>query len=190
MLCNYRKNLYNDSMHVQNRSHNRDSFTLIELIIVMVIIALLSALISGNFINSLQKGRDARRKDDLAQVQRALEIYYEDSKTYPTGLPTPGTKFCKGTCVSGSKIYMVNMPGDPNTSYAYAFQVDATNQKYYLFSCIENYRNDKGVNVSNNGYCDIANNCSAPPQCGDCGNCKYYLGSPNAEPLTPEPTLP
>ena len=48
-------------------------FTLIELLLVIIILGILAALISGNLINSLVKGRDARRKSDLQNIQKAVE---------------------------------------------------------------------------------------------------------------------
>ena len=65
---------------------NRKAFTLIELLIVIIILGVLAALITGNFFTSLKKGRDAKRKADLEQVSRALEMYYEDKKAYPDSL--------------------------------------------------------------------------------------------------------
>lgn len=173
---------------------NLQSFTLIELLIIIVILGFLTALISGNYISSLQKGRDARRKNDLAQIQRALETYYEDNKAYPTGVPPFGSGFCTPTsCVSGSKTYMVRTPEDPNASYSYAYLVDTDSQYYYLFSCIENSKNDKGTGVSNDGYyCPPAGpiSCTTAPDCGACGRCLYVIGSSNALPLSPYPTIP
>ena len=54
---------------------NKKGFTLIELLLVIIILGVLSALITGNFFTSLKKGRDAKRKADLEQTQRALEMY-------------------------------------------------------------------------------------------------------------------
>ena len=89
-------------------------FTLIELLIIIIILGFLTALISGNYITSLQKGRDAKRKNDLAQIQRALETYYEDNKAYPTGAPPFGSRFCSTpSCLAGDKTYMVRTPGRP-----------------------------------------------------------------------------
>lgn len=173
------------------KTERETGFTLIELIIIMIIISVLAALISGNFLNSLQKGRDARRKNDLAQVQRALELYYEDNKTYPSGAPPFGSQFCKGGCLPGAKVYMMNTPADPNASYNYSYIVDPNGQYYYLLSCIENYHNDKSSGVSNGGYCNGPTPpCDPAPNCGACGVCKFVLGSPNAYPLTPKPTVP
>ena len=64
----------------------KKGFTLIELLIVIVILGILAAFISGNFFSSLKKGRDVRRKADLSSVKKALEMYYEDHLVYPDGL--------------------------------------------------------------------------------------------------------
>jgi hypothetical protein len=85
---------------------------------------------------------------------------------------------------------MMKTPNDPNTAYQYNYLVDPNGQYYYLLSCIENYRNDKGVNVSSGGYCSMTGDCGSPPQCGNCGNCKFYVGSPNAAQLNLVPPAP
>jgi len=149
------------------------SFTLIEITIVITIIGLIIGFVTSNFFSSLKKGRDARRKADLEQIQRALEMYYEDKKAYPTqapGLGFPfGGKFCETpTCSSNEKIYMQNVPNDPVGSYSYQYQSDGT--YYRLFSCIENNL-DKGPGVRQTGY--TATNC------GLCGLCKYGVSSSN-----------
>jgi prepilin-type N-terminal cleavage/methylation domain len=146
----------------------KKSFTLLELMIAIVILGVLSALISGNFITSLKKGRDARRKADLEQIQRALEMYYEDKRAYPTGL-TFGQKLCETpSCPSTEKVYMQKVPNDPVSSYSYQYQSDGT--YYRLFSCIENNL-DQGPGVKQTGYTDT--------NCGSCGVCKYGISSFN-----------
>jgi len=150
----------------------KKSFTLLELMIAIVILGVLSALISGNFITSLKKGNDARRKADLEQIQRALEMYYEDKRTYPTSLNFGG-KFCETTsCNTNEKVYMQKVPNDPNTSYTYQYQSDGT--YYRLFSCIENNL-DQGPGVKQTGYTDT--------NCGSCGVCKYGISSFNTSPI-------
>jgi type II secretion system protein G len=151
----------------------KKSFTLLELMIAIVILGVLSALISGNFFTSLKKSKDARRKADLEQIQRALEMYYEDKRAYPTqaadsGFPFGG-KFCETpTCSSNEKIYMQKAPNDPVSSYSYQYQSDGT--YYRLFSCIENTL-DQGPGVKQTGYTGT--------NCGSCGVCKYGISSSN-----------
>jgi type II secretion system protein G len=111
-------------------------FTLIELLIVIIILGVIAALITGNFITSLKKGRDARRKADLEETQRALEMYYEDKKAYP-GILTFGSALCETpACVATEKVYMQKVPNDPIPGKAYEY--DLTGSSYRLYACLEN----------------------------------------------------
>ncbi len=59
-------------------------FTLVELLIAVTIIAILSAVGFTVFGNSSQKARDGVRKNDLQAISRALELYYQANRHYPT----------------------------------------------------------------------------------------------------------
>jgi len=114
-------------------------FTLIELLIVIIILGVMAALITGNFFTSLKKGRDTKRKADLEQIQRALEMYYEDKKAYPVTIDlTFGGKLCEtSACPGTDKVYMQKVPNDPISGKVYQyFSNDGTN--YKLFACLEN----------------------------------------------------
>lgn len=140
---------------------------------VILILGVLAALISGNFITSLKKGRDARRKADLEQIQRALEMYYEDKKAYPTQAASSGFVFGHQfkDNVSG-KIYMQKVPNDPIGSNNY-FYISPNGTDYKLYSCIENTL-DQGAGVKQEGY--------SGTNCGSCGVCRYGISSPNTTP--------
>lgn len=112
---------------------NKKGFTLIELLIVIMILGVLAALITGNFFTSLKKGRDSKRKADLEQMQRALEMYYEDKRAYPLTLTFNSPLFDP---VSG-KVYMQKLPSDPTSGKSYQYiSVDGTS--YSLYACMEN----------------------------------------------------
>ena len=114
----------------------RSGFTLLELMIVIVILGVLAALMTGNFVTSLKKGRDARRKADLQQIQRAFEMFYEDKKVYPTFFTSSSTRLCETDTCSGEKIYMQKIPTDPTTSPNYYFTIN--DQSYRMYACLEN----------------------------------------------------
>jgi prepilin-type N-terminal cleavage/methylation domain-containing protein len=59
-------------------------FTLIELLVVISIIGLLMTLAIVSLGDARMKSRDARRKADLAQISKALDLYYDQNESYPS----------------------------------------------------------------------------------------------------------
>lgn len=64
----------------------KQAFTLIEVLIVMAIIIIMAAMLTGSLNPSAltNKGTDATRKKDLARIKVALEEYMNDRGCYPT----------------------------------------------------------------------------------------------------------
>lgn len=62
---------------------NKNGFTLIELLVVISIIGLLSSIVMASLSNAKMKARDARRIQDLKQIQIALEMYRNTNGKYP-----------------------------------------------------------------------------------------------------------
>jgi len=161
---------------------NRKAFTLIELLIVIIILGVLAALITGNFFTSLKKGRDAKRKADLEQITRALEMYYEDKRTYPTFALPFGGKLCEtASCLVAEKVYMQKLPDDPVSGKDYQYlSSDGTN--YKLFACLEN--NLQMLPYISSGYIAPMTSCGS---CQDSAgatvpNCIWGISSSNISP--------
>lgn len=113
-------------------------FTLLELIIVMVIIAILASAIWGNFFTSLTKSRDSKRKQELDFIAKAMDLYYNDNKAYPTSLPGAGSPFVNPV-VTGV-IYMQKVPADPLypvANYCYP-TVAAGSNTFKIYANLEN----------------------------------------------------
>ena len=90
----------------------RSGFTLVELIIVMSIIGVLAgSTVLISISTNLQRGRDTKRKADLAAIQSALEIYRSDVRAYP------GNKDMLSPDYMGT---VPKDPQDPSRTYSYS----------------------------------------------------------------------
>lgn len=58
-------------------------FTLIELMVTIAIVGLLATFAVVQLGTSREKARDSKRKQDIVQIQKALELYYNENGTYP-----------------------------------------------------------------------------------------------------------
>lgn len=166
----------------------KTGFTLIELLIVIVIIGILATVGLGSFSSSQMKSRDAKRKADLQQISRALELYYNDYGQYPApagdvngnfkGCGPGGITACSwgdiNTPFSNSKtIYMIRLPADP-AAYHYYYTATAAltsglYTKYQLYTHLENNQDKSILPVITN-----------PTQCG--GTCNFGVSSSNTTP--------
>lgn len=82
----------------------RHGFTLIELLVVMSIIAMLLALASPRYFNSVNKSKEAMLKQTLVLTREALDKYYGDNGRYPDDLES-----------LVSQKYLRKLPFDPVT---------------------------------------------------------------------------
>lgn len=137
-------------------------FTLIEMIVVMVIVAVLAGIMLVNFQDARTRTRDSVRKADLRQVKSALQLYYNDSQVFPASTSTYDpdseaeisangstiTDACgdpAGECDWGSSftvgetVYMSSLPIDPlnigNHQYTY---LNINSDSYLLLTFLEN----------------------------------------------------
>ncbi len=101
--------------------NNKKGFTLIELLVVIAIIGLLATLSVVALNNARQKSRDAKRVSDIKQIQTALELYFADANSYPSGsnITLGGTAYDtlssdNGFASSGAgTTYMGQVPANP-----------------------------------------------------------------------------
>lgn len=107
-------------------------FTLIELLVVVSIIGILTTIVAVNVAGVREKARDAQRKSDVSQIQKALEMYKNNqtSPQYPETLQV---------LVSD---YLASLPADPLSSwFSYSYsraRVEGDNLTYKIIVCLEN----------------------------------------------------
>jgi len=64
----------------------KKAFTLIELLVVISIIAVLAVIVIASLNNAKVKAKDLKTKQDLKQLQNAMELYYSDHNEYMASL--------------------------------------------------------------------------------------------------------
>lgn len=171
------------------RDNFKSGFTLIELLVVIVVVGILAGglIIVVDPKGQMAKANDAKRKSDLTQLQRALEMYYQDYGKYPVSTATytiTGSTGWDGTWVS----YMTKLPKDPTgRTYRYYAPTDgqcANYQCYFVYASLE--RGSDDAQLCNAGAaCESLSSYVAPaaPGADSCGGtCNYGLSSSNVTP--------
>lgn len=65
------------------KTHQKNGFTLVELLVVATIIIVLGAIGMVSFTSASVTSRDGKRKSDMEIVRQALVMYKIDNGTYP-----------------------------------------------------------------------------------------------------------
>ena len=116
-----------------NLSSKRSGFTIIEILVVVSIIGLLSAVVLVGLTSFRQRGRDARRVADLRQVQNALELYYAKNGEYPSAANWGELT----SALIGDQIGVSQIPDDPLSDDTITYFYATTNQNYALGAELE-----------------------------------------------------
>lgn len=161
----------------------KKSFTLLELLIVISLIALLAAAAFAliNPQRQIEKSWDTRRKNDLSQLQKVLEDFYNDKNCYPKPAEVCYDPTVNPTCqICGLRStplpispYLSNLPCDPQQSLKpFLYQVDSITcpRWYRVFSKISNTSDP------------VINQVGCGTGCGpasDPTGYQYYISSPN-----------
>jgi type II secretion system protein G len=150
--------------HVRERG-----FTLIELLVVIAIIGVLSAVVLSSLNAARTGARDAKRKADLQQISKALELYYLVAGRYPgeTACDSSlGSSAGACTTLTGSDwdptsqvhailvpAYIPDLPVDPvnDTTYYYTYEPQVSGSDYCL-----------GVTLERGGRYRMKNGDTAP----------------------------
>lgn len=167
---------------------NRAGFTLVELLVVM---AVMEVMVGGLFLilnpgAQMGKARDAKRKAELVDLQKALEVYYQDYGRYPASIA--GTYRITGVNWGGAwGTYMERVPVDPTSpTRKYVYYTPNTGhcanyQCYYLYANLETNNDPQLCFPATGAPCNSA--AGFADKCGDTSHqCNYGVSSSNATP--------
>lgn len=151
---------------------SKSGFTIVELIVVIVVIAILAAIVITAYNGAQARARDSQRRTDVANLAKAMELYYSDNGSYPlaggsSGSIINGNWFTSSdsswnllnTALVGSKA-IDKTPVDPkntttiaslyNGGYNYAIYVNSSSycgaapgQMFIIIYRLENFPKEK-----------------------------------------------
>jgi len=111
-------------MRNRQLGNRQRGFTLIEIMVVVVILAVLGALVVPKILENVDKARVTRAQSDIRAIQTALDLYRLDNFKYPTteqGLQALVKQPADPTITNyRSGGYLSSLPKDPwNNVYQY-----------------------------------------------------------------------
>ena len=137
----------------------KSGFTLIEVLIVVSIIGLLSAVVLVGLGGFRSRGRDARRVTDLKSIQNGLELYYSKNNEYPATLDVLMT----------AGIGINKIPKDPIGSANYLYSLSTNKQSYVVAATLDAASGDPIFSDSYqggvSGYSGTVTSCAPSAYC-------------------------
>ena len=108
----------------------KKAFTLIEILIVVILLAILAAIVIPMFGDATGQARRAKIDEDIARLQMQVELYRAQAGAYPTALADLLTEVAAGVDVNGDGVvdatdlygpWLKEVPLKPDgTAYTYA----------------------------------------------------------------------
>lgn len=101
--------------NAQSLSRPQRGFTLIELMIVVVVVAILGAIAVPSYLNHIRKTRRADAVDMFIQIQQAQERYRGNNAAYASNLTT--LSFASNTQATTNGYYTMTITSSSSTGY-------------------------------------------------------------------------
>ncbi len=109
-----------------NTNGNQRGFSLIELLVVLVVISVLTAIMIPNLLNAINRGKQKRSMADIRSIATAVETYAVDNHSYPVASDiatlTPLIQ----------PVFIRSVPGQDG--WGRSFIIDATAARYTVGS--------------------------------------------------------
>src|SRR5215467_1052819 len=113
---------------MMSRRQQQAGFTLIEIMVVILILGLLATLVVQSLRGATDKAKRTKAMADIAELKTALDRYYIDNGSYPSGdqgLQALVTPPAQGGGDPGDG-YIRRVPNDP-WNHPYVYQSDGNN---------------------------------------------------------------
>ncbi len=117
--------------HLQNK---RGAFTLVELLIVIIIIAVLAAIAIPKFANQSQRSKETALRAELSLVRNAIELFKNDCGSYPGALDDLAGASAPANGKDSAGNNKAITPGDYKGPYLNRVNVDPVSGAAFTYS--------------------------------------------------------
>ena len=120
------------------RSISQAGFTLIEVLVVVVIVAILAGIALPAYSSYVLRGKIVEATNDLSSIRAAMEQYYQDNRTYQDVSAVilspcnpanyPATKYFALSCpVQTATTYTILATGKDTTTIGFSYSITNAN---------------------------------------------------------------
>ncbi|MBC7943598.1 prepilin-type N-terminal cleavage/methylation domain-containing protein [Candidatus Saccharibacteria bacterium] len=163
------------NISITGKTTKRTGFTIVELLIVIVVIGILAAITIVAFNGIQHRGRDAQRKSDIANITKALELYYIDNGQFPAAGGSTAINSSWSTTADASwqnfrtaiATYMKSVPTDPSNTSG----VSASGGSGYTYDYFQFQNSAYCGSTAGQGYLLIYRLAASSQQNNLIGNC-------------------
>lgn len=121
------------AMNMNNRSRIRKGFTLIELVVVILILAILAALIVPRIVGRTDDAKRAKAASDISTLRSQVQVYKVDVGTFPEQLMDLRTRPSEGSDGWRGPYLDKELPTDP-WGNEYDYQVTSDGENFTILS--------------------------------------------------------
>jgi general secretion pathway protein G len=118
---------------MNNRYRNRRGFTLIELVVVILILAILAALIVPRVVGRADDAKFSKAASDISTLRAQVQLYKTDVGNFPDSLMDLRTRPAEGADGWRGPYLDKELPTDP-WGNEYDYQVSSDGEEFTIMS--------------------------------------------------------